>query len=193
MDVPKQRHSFPAVHLQTVVVPGQPSGTRSDALYDWSRKTVNGVIQVMTNGYRTRHDVALEEDLARSGTMENYFKTQRDLEVEFFRRDFPFYRDLFRKHRTQWVLVVVTKADLYWDKHDEVDAFYNRKDSTFGVALTDLRPFIGDVSVHVLPISAMLETLVLRDHKVRPQFGSEARDGLLFELHRVLQQLGTLS
>jgi hypothetical protein len=191
--VEHERRALGDLRLRTVIVPGQPSGDRADTLHKWKNKTVHGVIHVMANGYRTRRDTTkLHEDLTKAGSIEAYVRAERDVEVTAFIQDFGFYEDLFRQHRTRWILIAVTKADLYWDKREEANAFYHYAQTTFGQAIHDLERRLGadNVTVAIIPVCATLEPLVLNGQELRPQFGDASRAGLLLEFQRVIQELG---
>jgi len=194
--VEEKKTALGDLRLKTVTVMGQPSSNRNDALRKWRGKRVHGVIQVMANGYRTpRSAVEVDSAMREAGSIGQYLRNQREGEVRAFVGDFDFYRDLFRLHRTQWVLVAVTKADLYWDSRDEAAAFYDLNGaSSFAVAVKNLKAHLGtdNVTLNVVPVSARLETLVLAEHTFKPQFDSDTRDGFLLEFYRVLQEFGEM-
>ncbi len=136
------------------VVPGENAATRLGALDAvFHDEPVNGVLHVVANGYATARRVAgttgaaaapRDQQLARE--LEDWTITAHRIAAMAVRRDHP-----------TWLVIAVTKVDLYPDKVDDVVRQYSPGSGTaFGDRLDDLRALAGaaKLSVDVLPVCA---------------------------------------
>ncbi|WP_183092540.1 GTPase domain-containing protein [Nocardioides stalactiti] len=139
------------------VVPGENAATRLGALDDvFHDNPVDGVLHVVANGYATGRrtagttgtvDADREEQLARE--LEDWTVTAHRIASMAVRRNHP-----------TWLIVVVTKVDLYPDDVDEVVRSYSPGSGTpFGDRLDELRALAGGakLSVDVLPACSHLD------------------------------------
>jgi hypothetical protein len=137
-----------------LVVPGDNAATRLSALDEvFHDEPVDGVIHVVANGHATPRRVAgtsgdatatREEQLAAE--LEDWAITAHRIASMAVRRDKPV-----------WLVIAVTKADLYADELDEVVRYYSPgSGSPFGDKLDELRALAGGakLSVDVLPVSS---------------------------------------
>jgi hypothetical protein len=139
------------------VVPGENAATRLGALdevfYD---DPVDGVLHVVANGYATGRRPAgttgtavahREEQLARE--LEDWTVTAHRIAAMAVRRPHP-----------TWLVVVVTKVDLYPDSIEEAVHSYSPGSGTpFGDRIDELRALAGaaKLSVDVLPACSHLD------------------------------------
>lgn len=136
-----------------LVVPGDNAATRLAALDEvFHDEPVDGVIHVVANGYATPRrtagttgtaSAAREEQLAAE--LEDWAITAHRIASMAVRRDKPV-----------WLVIAVTKADLYADDLDDVVDYYSPgSGSPFGDRLDELRALAGGakLSVDVLPVS----------------------------------------
>ena len=145
----------PRLHgFRFLVVPGDNAATRLGALDEvFHDEPVDGVIHVVANGYATPRRTAgttgtatatREEQLAAE--LEDWAITSHRIASMAVRRDQPV-----------WLVIAVTKADLYADELDEVVHYYSPgSGSPFGNKLDELRALAGGarLSVDVLPVSS---------------------------------------
>lgn len=145
----------PRLHgFRFLVVPGDNAATRLSALDEvFHDEPVDGVIHVVANGYATPRRTAgttgpatstREEQLAAE--LEDWTITAHRIASMAVRRDRPI-----------WLVIAVTKADLYPDEVDEVVDYYSPgSGSPFGDRLDELRALAGGakLSVDVLPVSS---------------------------------------
>lgn len=137
-----------------LVVPGDNAATRLGALDEvFHDEPVDGVIHVVANGYATPRRAAgttgsasatREEQLAAE--LEDWAITSHRIASMAVRRDRPV-----------WLVIAVTKADLYPAELDEVVEYYSPgSGSPFGDRLDALRSLAGaaKLSVDVLPVSS---------------------------------------
>jgi len=136
-----------------LVVPGDNAATRLGALDEvFHDEPVDGVIHVVANGHATPRRTAgttgkatatREEQLAAE--LEDWAITSHRIASMAVRRDKPV-----------WLVIAVTKTDLYADELDEVVRYYSPgSGSPFGDKLDELRALAGGakLSVDVLPVS----------------------------------------
>lgn len=140
------------------VVPGDNAATRLGALDDvFHDDPVDGVLHVVANGHATgrrpagtsgRADVTREEQLAAE--LEDWTVTAHRIASMAVRRSRP-----------TWLVVVVTKVDLYADDVDAVVRSYSPGSGTpFGDRLDELRALAGgaNLSIDVLPACSHLDS-----------------------------------
>jgi hypothetical protein len=150
----RTRRSARLQGFRFLVVPGENAATRLSALDEvFHDEPVDGVIHVVANGHATPRRVAgttgpatatREEQLAAE--LEDWAITSHRIASMAVRRDRPV-----------WLVVAVTKADLYADELDEVLRYYSPgSGSPFGDKLDELRALAGGakLSVDVLPVSS---------------------------------------
>jgi hypothetical protein len=139
------------------VVPGENAATRLGALDEvFHDDAVDGVLHVVANGLATGRRVAgttgaaavtRDEQLARE--LEDWTITAHRIASMAVRRPHP-----------TWLIVVVTKVDLYPDAIDEVVRSYSPGSGTpFGNRLDELRSLAGaaKLAVDVLPVCSLVE------------------------------------
>ena len=137
-----------------LVVPGDNAATRLGALDEvFHDEPVDGVIHVVANGYATPRRTAgttgtatatREEQLAAE--LEDWTITSHRIASMAVRRDRPI-----------WLVIAVTKADLYPDEVDEVVHYYSPgSGSPFGDKVDALRALAGGakLSIDVLAVSS---------------------------------------
>jgi hypothetical protein len=137
-----------------LVVPGDNAATRLGALDEvFHDEPVDGVIHVVANGHATPRRTAgttgpatatREEQLAAE--LEDWAITAHRIASMAVRRDKPV-----------WLVIAVTKTDLYADEVDEALHYYSPgSGSRFGDKLDELRALAGGakLSVDVLPVSS---------------------------------------
>ncbi len=163
------------------VVPGENAATRLGALDEVFHDTpVDGVLHVVANGLATGRrtagtsgaaEVTREEQLARE--LEDWTVTAHRIAAMAVRRTYP-----------TWLVVVVTKADLYAEDLDEVVRAYSPGSGTpFGDRLDDLRALAGaaKLSIDVLPACSHLDEA--------SGLSAKQRDRLLRDLETRMAQL----
>jgi hypothetical protein len=137
-----------------LVVPGDNAATRLGALDEvFHDEPVDGVIHVVANGYATPRRTAgttgtatatREDQLAAE--LEDWAITSHRIASMAVRRDKPI-----------WLVIAVTKTDLYPDEVDRVVDYYSPgSGSPFGDKVDELRALAGGakLSVDVLPVSS---------------------------------------
>ncbi len=163
------------------VVPGENAATRLGALDEVFHDTpVDGVLHVVANGYATGRRPAGTTGSVDADRAEQLRRELEDWTVTAHRIASMAVR---RSHPT-WLIVVVTKVDLFPDDIDDVVRGYSPGSGTpFGDRLDELRALAGGakLSVDVLPACSHLA----QDTPVTPR----TRDGYLAALEARMAQL----
>lgn len=175
-----------------VVVPGQASEERERALAATMGGTASphGIIHVVCWGYNRTWQRSGQRDVEEALRAEHPDFDQESVRAWHLRKEVEGFRDLCERiidqraaRRLRWVIVAVTKCDLYWDRIDQARDHYipggTRNESEFCTLLRDLADETS-VDLAVLPMSSRL----IRHHflpRLRPQ---------LFQLDD--EQLGVL-
>ncbi len=139
------------------VVPGDNAATRLGALDEvFHDDPVDGVLHVVADGWATGRRPAgttgpasASREAQRAAELEDWTVTAHRIASMAVRRQHP-----------TWLVVVVTKADLFTDQVDEVVRRYSPGSGTpFGDRLDDLRGLAGaaNLSVDVLPACSHLD------------------------------------
>lgn len=177
----RTRHSARLHGFRFLVVPGDNAATRLGALDEvFHDEPVDGVIHVVANGYATPRRTAgttgaasatREEQLAAE--LEDWAITSHRIASMAVRRDKPV-----------WLVIAVTKADLYADEVDDVVHYYSPgSGSPFGDKVDELRALAGGakLSVDVLPVCSLSDD--------RKSAGSARADEMIEALAVRLAQL----
>ncbi len=145
----------PRLHgFRFLVVPGDNAATRLGALDEvFHDEPVDGVIHVVANGHATPRRTAgttgtatATRDEQLAAELEDWAITSHRIASMAVRRDKPV-----------WLVIAVTKTDLYPDQLDEVVDYYSPgSGSPFGDRIDELRALAGGarLSVDVLPVSS---------------------------------------
>ncbi|MFE1171130.1 hypothetical protein [Streptomyces sp. NPDC058773] len=196
------------VRVSVMVVPGQESVQRERALNRTlsGRTSPQGIIHVVCWGYNKMWDRRGQQAMERgvrdsAGTLSPDALRAWHLEKEL--TDFEDLCDRITQTRAaerslRWLLVAVTKSDLYWDGIDEARDYYipggsavpSAGESGFCTALRDLADH-NDLRIAVVPMSAQLirhtfsETLAPQLSRLDSVGVGELRDGF----YRTLKEL----
>ena len=135
-----------------LVVPGENAATRLGALDDvFHDEPVDGVLHVVANGYATPRRTAGTTGAAEATREEQLAAELEDWAITAHR----IASMSVRRDRPTWLVIAVTKADLYPDDLEEVVHYYSPgSGSPFGDKVDELRALAGGakLSVDVLPV-----------------------------------------
>lgn len=137
------------------VVPGDNAATRLGALDEvFHDEPVDGILHVVAYGYATPRRTAGTSGAATDRTREEQLQAELD---DWSITAHRIAAMCVRRDRPVWLILAVTKADLYPDRIDEAVRYYSPgSDSPFGKKIDELRSLAGGarLSVDVLPVSA---------------------------------------
>ena len=137
-----------------LVVPGDNAATRLAALDEvFHDEPVDGVVHVVADGHATPRRTA-----GTTGTASASREDLLALELEDWAITAHRIASMaVRRDRPVWLVIAVTKADLYAEKLDEVVRYYSPgSGSPFAAKVDELRALAGGakLSVDVLPVSS---------------------------------------
>ncbi len=139
-----------------LVVPGDNAATRLGALDEvFHDEPVDGVIHVVANGYATPRRAAGTSGAASASRQEQLALELEDWAITSHR----IASMAVRRHKPIWLIIAVTKADLYPDDLEEVVRYYSPgSGSPFGDKVDALRALAGGakLSIDVLPVSSQV-------------------------------------
>ena len=134
------------------VVPGENAATRLGALDDvFHDEPVDGVLHVVANGYATPRRPAGTTGTGAASREEQLAAELEDWKITAHR----LASMAVRRSRPTWLVIAVTKADLYPDEVEAAVEYYSPgSGSPFGDILDELRSLAGGakLSVDVLPV-----------------------------------------
>jgi hypothetical protein len=137
-----------------LVVPGDNAATRLGALDQvFHDEPVDGVIHVVANGYATPRRTAGTTGAAEATREEQLTAELEDWAITAHR----IASMAVRRDRPVWLVIAVTKADLFADELEEVVRYYSPgSGSPFGDKVDELRALAGGarLSVDVLAVSS---------------------------------------
>ena len=145
----------PRLHgFRFLVVPGDNAATRLAALDEvFHDEPVDGVIHVVANGCATPRRTAGTTGAATASREEQLAAELEDWTITAHR----IASMAVRRDRPVWLVIAVTKVDLFPDEIDAVVEYYSPgSGSPFGNKLDELRALAGGakLSVDVLPVSS---------------------------------------
>ena len=136
------------------VVPGDNAATRLGALDEvFHDEPVDGVIHVVANGYATPRRTAGTSGAASASRDEQLAAELEDWTITAHR----IASMAVRREKPIWLVIAVTKADLYPDELDEAVEYYSPgSGSPFADKVDALRALAGGarLSIDVLPVSS---------------------------------------
>lgn len=125
----EQRH----IRANLWVIPGQPSEERREAeeIAFGSNSKTTGVIHVVCWGrnqiWQQGRKDTIKDQIRASGLepdQENVFKLEMDEELENFQRICTRLKDAWRNRSDVWLIVAVTKCDLFWRNLPDARDYY---------------------------------------------------------------------
>ncbi len=145
----------PRLHgFRFLVVPGDNAATRLGALDEvFHDEPVDGVIHVVANGHATPRRTAGTTGLATATREEQLAAELEDWAITSHR----IASMAVRRDKPVWLVIAVTKADLYAEELDAAVQYYSPgSGSPFGNKIDELRALAGGakLSVDVLPVSS---------------------------------------
>ena len=136
------------------VVPGENAATRLGALDEvFHDEPVDGVLHVVANGYATPRRTGGTSGAALASREEQLAAELEDWSITAHR----IASMAVRRERPTWLVVAVTKADLFADDIEAAVHYYSPGSGTpFGDKLDELRALAGGakLSIDVLPVCA---------------------------------------
>jgi len=170
------------------VVPGQESAPRLEALEQLflGKKPVDGIIHLVPNGFAEIRGAASASVLIEQtalDTIAKFRERQRALELDDFAATCQVIRRSLQKHRRPvWMLIAVSKADLYPHELLTAQAYYSHEgESPFSKCLQKLQAQVGsdNCRLDVLPVCACLKDFDWNNQTQKSELDEQQRNHLL--------------
>ncbi|HEY6332687.1 MAG TPA: hypothetical protein VI756_25410 [Blastocatellia bacterium] len=187
--------SFQKKRIHITVIPGQDSPPRLEAVDEvfFGKKGVDGIIHVVSNGFVELRDPVAKQVLVDNGldTSEKYRQHQLGEELRSLDSTCELVRQAIRRHRKpRWMLVAVSKADLFYETITTVRQFYSPfGQSRFSDRLKQLRAQVGadNFQWDAAPTCAWLEDFDWNGEKVHSILKPNERDHFLGAFAKLLE------
>lgn len=182
------------------VVPGHANADRYHALEEIFHKHehLEGLIYVTDWGYTPIRDTELARQLVMQGRT-----SVEEMRAHFLDAELKDLEEVLARLRAakingrgpKWVLVVVNKADLFWDQLHEAESYYHPESgSAFAKIIANLQNEVGKLNIEfgIVPACAWPTEYKWQDHIVASQIGSEeTRRNLLLHLFLRISQFSS--
>ncbi len=156
------------------VLPGQDDFPRLQGLDEifLGKKGVDGVIHVVSNGFIEERSSVTRELLIKENklqTIEQFRQYQLKRELTDLSATCEIIRKSIHKHqKPKWMLIAVTKVDLFYDKLDEAREYYSQNGkSKFARRLKELQIQVGTDNFRweTVPVCAWLNDFEWNNEK----------------------------
>ena len=169
------------------VVPGQDAPERADALAAilGGKRPVEGLVHVVSFGLPTSRSSMAGPIGAEvtGGDVEEYRASMLQVELEEFRQISELIRAANRRsRRPRFVIVAVSKLDLWLDRISDVKEHYApERGGRFAKLVRELRAASGsdNLAVEVVPVASWIENVNIVGTTVESKIGVRARDHYL--------------
>ncbi len=143
------------------VIPGQKIPTRDKGLEEAlnTHNDLEGVIYLVDYGFTDEKEPFVKQGMIKEDRIDSIEKVRiQNLEKEL--KDFEYVCEQIRRSFSigkspKWLLIVANKADLFFDKLDEVQDYYHpKRDSKFSHILNELLSDVGrqNLKCEVVPL-----------------------------------------
>jgi GTPase SAR1 family protein len=192
-DLETRKTSIEKQRLDFKVIPGQDSPQRHNALdqffNDDEATSIDGVIHVVANGMSRVGGVFSQQ--LRSGTsLQDYQRERLEEEIQDLSEVCDLIRRSFRKKlKPSWLLVAVTKVDLYYDTIETArDRYSIQGQSEFSNRIRTLSNQVGsdNFSWDALPFCGRLDDFTLGTQVYPPQLREKQRDHYIAQFSKKL-------
>lgn len=172
-------------------IPGDISRPRYDAIDKLilGKRPPDGIIHVVANGFAViQHDDARAALIGSGGfdTIEEFRTFQREGEIEDLKEVCDKLRQAQHKHhKPSWLIVAVTKADLFPNELEQARKLYSPSGNSDSVApLRELSEFVGTDNFHwtSVPVCSARVEFTWGDETIKPGIEEGQRDALLAQL-----------
>lgn len=170
------------------VLPGQMDSPRIQGINEifHDKKAVDGVIHVVCNGFVDIRSSTAREFLIKDQnlkTIEEFRQLQLREELSDLEETCKILRQSIQKHqKPKWLIVAVTKIDLFYDKLDVVRAYYSPSGSSeFAKRLKLLETQVGTDNFRweTVPVCTWLNGFEWNNEKASSVLKTDERDHYL--------------
>jgi GTPase SAR1 family protein len=192
-DLETRSTSIQKQRLDFKVIPGQDSPQRHKALDDLfnsdEKSSIDGVIHVVANGL-SRVGSGFSQQLRMGTSLQDYQRERLLEEMEDLSEICELIRKSFRNTlQPSWLLVAVTKVDLYYDAIETArDRYSIQGQSEFSNRLRTLSNQVGsdNFTWDALPFCGRLDDFTLGGQVYQPQLREQQRDHYIAQFSKKL-------
>jgi GTPase SAR1 family protein len=192
-DLETRSTSIQKQRLDFKVIPGQDSPQRYIALDKFFNSdedsSIDGVIHVVSNGI-SRVGSGFSQQLRMGTSLQDYQRERLNEEIEDLNEICELIRKSFRSNRKPaWLLVAVTKVDLYYDAIEIArDRYSIQGQSEFSDRLRRLSNQVGsdNFAWDALPFCGRLDDFTLGTQVYQPQLREQQRDHYIAQFSKKL-------
>lgn len=161
----KSKISAPKKRIHLTVIPGQEQHPRFEVLDELfeGKKPVDGIIHVVSNGFIELRSEAAQQVAIEKGidTTDNFRALMLADELKDLHSTCEIVRRATRKHQKPgWMLIAVTKVDLYYNSIEHAAKYYSPSgDSDFVCRIKQLQDQVGTDNFRwdALPVCSWLD------------------------------------
>lgn len=126
----------------------------------------------MSYGYEENPDVKISDIIHTTGDIkESFLEANRTAEIE---RLAEWLTNLEPNKDLKWIINLVNKADLWWDKADDVNEYYEKGD--YKIAFNSINAISQYTSVLTIPYCSIIKPYF--DISTSGRFGENHKQGL---------------
>ena len=178
-------------------IPGQDSRIRQTAIAKIfeTKRPVDGVIHVVSNGYVSQHETTAREVLAEDlhiTTIEQLRQHFLEAELYDLEATLNLIRGSMRKSRKpKWLIIVVAKSDLFYDRILEAERYYSPSGNS---AFTEkMKQFLGQVGSdnfdwEAVPVATWIEDFHWGSEILPSQLKPDQRDYFVGKFAETLEK-----
>ncbi len=104
-----------------------------------AEKKTFGLINVVSYGYQFPKEMSHKNIIPEGKTLEDYLEKRREMEIESINKLLPYIKSA---NNLSWMITLVTKQDLWWDKRNRVKDHYQNGD--YSRVVTKLQEYFGN-------------------------------------------------
>jgi GTPase SAR1 family protein len=188
-----RKTSIEKQRLEFKVIPGQSSPQRLDVLDEFfnddETSNIDGVIHVVANGM-SRVGGEFSQQLISGDSLQDYQRRRFEEEIRDLNEVCELIRKSFRKKlKPSWLLVAVTKVDLYYDTIETArDRYSIQGQSEFSNRIRTLSNQVGSDNFHwdAIPFCGRLDDFTFGNQTYTPQLRDRQRDHYIAQFGKKL-------
>ncbi|MGK3985542.1 hypothetical protein WME99_21025 [Sorangium sp. So ce136] len=179
--VERHRRSVGKKRLEFIVLPGQDASPRMDGENELLEKPVDGLIYTACFGFTTiRADIAKRHLIAHGqSTLEAFREAQKQADLEHLDQTISYVRRMFARHaQPRWMIVAVTKFDLFSTESRAAEEYYSPAGTgPFVERMKSLHHRLGTDRFRwsAMPVCAHPEDFSWNNTKARSHFSLDER------------------
>jgi len=195
--VEEARIKAPGLKVDLSVIPGDNSSPRREALLDLFHPDdpVHGVIHVVADGFteiRGEYSPEVVAEIGRLASVDQFLQRQKRLELDDLDETCEAIRGAIRRSKEpSWMIVAVTKIDLYYSEMAAAHSYYAPKSKgRFAKRLRQLQAQVGSDNFRwtAVPVCASLKDFIWNGQVVKSTLDERIRDEYIQNFANTLER-----